>query len=332
MLGQRTRNSPCPANEHAYSLPPSVSSTLDEFPPYRHRVYGLTVATWIPFPELEPAPADAPVDAVFRLGEVPVELAPPDQTGVGFQATPGKLLMWVNEGARYWVREGREIIVQPKSDAPLDAVRVLLLCWPLGALLLQRKLLPLHASVIATPRGAVAFLGASRAGKSTLAAHFRKTGFRVLSDDVAVVQFAPDGRPWIAPGYPQFKLWPEVAEKLGEDASRMPNLWPSQPKRSLSFQHEFHSTPLPVARLYVLEPVETDKVQLSRLSPFESIRCLAEHTYRAQFVPGLGLQGSHFQAIARLADAVPLTRVRRPAQGFQLDRLTSVLAADFGAA
>lgn len=237
--------------------------------------------------------------------------------------------MWVTEGARYLVKDGREIIVQPKSDTPLDAVRVLLLCWPLGALLLQRRLLPLHASVIATPRGAVAFMGASRAGKSTLAAHFRKTGFRVLSDDVAVVQFAPDGRPWIAPGYPQFKLWPEVAEKLGEDAGRMPNLWPNHPKRSLSFQSEFHSTPLPVARLYVLETVAADEVQLSQLTPFESIRALAEHTYRAQFVPGLGLQGSHFQAIARLADAVPLTRVSRPAQGFQLERLTTVLAADF---
>ncbi len=309
-----------------------MSSTSDEFPPYRHRVYGLTIATWIPFPELESAPADAPVDAVFRLGEVPAELASPQFTGTCFQAAPDELLMWVTEGARYWVRDGREIIVQTKSDAPLDAVRILLLCWPLGALLLQRKLLPLHASVIATTRGAVAFLGASRAGKSTLAAHFCRTGFRVLSDDVAVVQFAPDGRPWIAPGYPQFKLWPEVAEKLGEDASRMPNLWPSQPKRSLSFQSEFHSTSLPVARLYVLEPVATDEVHLSLLTPFESIRCLAEHTYRAQFVPGLGLQGSHFQSIARLADAVPLTRVRRPAQGFQLERLTTVLAADFGTA
>ena len=162
----------------------------------------------IPFPELESAPSEAPVDAVFRLGEVPVELASPQLTGACFQAAPGRLLAWIEGVARYLAADGREIVVQPEPGAIESDLRALLLCSPMGGLLHQRGLLPLHASVIATPHGAVVFMGNSGRGKSTLAAHFRQCGFKVLADDIAVIKFNADGHPEVQPGLPQFKLWP----------------------------------------------------------------------------------------------------------------------------
>ena len=57
----------------------------------------------------------------------------------------------------------------------------------MGAILMQRKILPLHGSAIAIDGKAYAIVGDSGAGKSTLASAFLKRGYQLLSDDVITV-------------------------------------------------------------------------------------------------------------------------------------------------
>jgi len=291
----------------------------------------MTVATWIPFPELPPAPADAPVDAVFRLGEVPAELPGAKGRGARFQAAPGKLLVWMDTVARYLVQDGREIIIQPRPDAEDNDLRALLLCSPMGALLHQRGVLPLHASAIATPQGAVVFAGHSGHGKSTLAARFSQRGCKILADDIAVVSFDTTGRPVVAPGYPRFKLWPDSVSELGHTTADLPRFRAKMEKFFLAFPDAFHAEPLPLARLYIVEErIDADAVKLEPLDVPDKLRYLLAHTYRAQYVRGLGRNQTHFELLGRLAAAVPAKRVKRPDNGkFHLDQMIDTLAADF---
>lgn len=308
-----------------------MAPILDNLPPHRHRVYGLTVATWIPFPELEVAPADAPVDAVFRLAEVPAQLDQPQFTGARFQAAPGRLLAWIPGVARYLAVGGQEILIQPDTGAIDSDLRALLLCSPMGGLLHQRGLLPLHASVIATERGAVVFMGHSGLGKSTLAAHFRQLGYRVLADDIAVISFDAQSHPQVAPGLPQFKLWPNSVKELGGEVESLPRLRPHLEKRILMFPEAFHREPLPLARVYALEADRLrDDIRLTVQPVLDRVRLLLEHTYRAQYLSGLGLQKAHFQSLSRVVAAVPVVRVVRPENDrFHLEALGEQLIADF---
>jgi hypothetical protein len=299
-------------------------------PIHRHRVYGLTVESWIHFPELEHAPAGGPTDAVFRLGEVPEELPDCRQRGARYQAAPGRLLVWLDKVARYFAIEGREIVIQPAEGVTEDDLRLFLLCSPMGALLLQRGLLPLHASAIATPMGAVIFMGLPRAGKSTIAACFRRRGFRVLADDISVIRFGSDGVPWVTPGFPQFKLWPDALEQLGRDGMAMPRLRPQVEKRIMPFPDEFHPQPLPLTRIYLLGSQARPEVELAHLTGMEKVPRLLENTYRAQFIPGLGLTATHFHAISKLADTIPLSCVSRAEKGGP-DEVADRIVADCGA-
>lgn len=303
----------------------------DSFPPHRHRVYGLTIAAWIPFPELPAARMDAPVDVVFRLGDVPAELPETQGSGARFRAAPGKLLVWINTVARFLVLDGREILVQPAPGAAENDLRVLLLCSPMGALLHQRGVLPLHASAIATPDGAAIFTAYSGHGKSTLAAQFQRRGFKVLADDIAAVSFDAAGRPVVAPGYPQFKLWPDSVTKLGLRPADLPRTREKMEKFALAFPEAFEARPLPVARVYMLEErTNLGGVELEALSVPERLRYLVTHTYRAQYLRGLGQQRAHFELLGRLAASVPVKLVKRPAGGvFHLAELADALAADF---
>jgi len=195
----------------------------------------------------------------------------------------------------------------------------------------QRGLLPLHASVIATERGAVVFMGHSGLGKSTLAAHFRQLGYRVLADDIAVISFDAQSHPQVAPGLPQFKLWPNSVKELGGEVESLPRLRPHLEKRILMFPEAFHREPLPLARVYALEADRLrDDIRLTVQPVLDRVRLLLEHTYRAQYLSGLGLQKAHFQSLSRVVAAVPVVRVVRPENDrFHLEALGEQLIADF---
>jgi hypothetical protein len=290
-------------------------------------VYGVTVETWATFPELQSARQDAPVDAVFRLGDVPAEIPGCLKRGARFQTAPGRLLVWLDNVARYLVSEGREIVVQPAEGATESDLRLFLLCSPMGGLLLQRGCLPLHASAVATGRGAVVFMGPSGAGKSTLAARFQRRGLRPMADDISVIRFAPDGKPWVMPGLPQFKLWPDAVASLGSTADELARLRPQVEKRAYPLGEGFHAEPMPLQRIYVLRA--GGKRELHRLEGMDKLAQILRHTYRAQFVPGLGLAAPHFEAASRLADAARMTLFSRGADEGP-DSVADRIAADIG--
>ena len=76
------------------------------------------------------------------------------------------------------------------NGANEDHVRLYILGTCMGALLLQRKILPLHGSAIAINGKAYAIVGDSGAGKSTLASAFLNKGYQLLSDDVIPVSLS----------------------------------------------------------------------------------------------------------------------------------------------
>ncbi len=310
-----------------------MTESAARLPPHRYRVYGLTVATWIPFPELDPAPVDGSVDVVFRLGRVPSDLEIAHDQGAFFQAAPSRLLSWTPSVARFLTIQGREVVVQMEPGAAERDVRTLILCSPMGAVLLQRGMLPLHASAVVTPFGAVGFMGKSGRGKSTLAAQFARSGFRVLADDVAAITFVEEGTPMVQPGLPQFKLWPNSASELGESVETLPRLLTQTEKRLLSFRNNFHSNPEPLIHLYNLNTVpDPGEIQLHPQPLFGRLELLKNHTYRGQYLSGLNLKQTHFRNISQVASRVPVTRILRPEEsGFKLEALMNRVLADLEA-
>lgn len=79
--------------------------------------------------------------------------------------------------------------------------------------------LVLHASAIAVGEFAIAFIGESGRGKSTLAASFAGAGRPFLTDDG--LQLAWDGQALIAqPSHPSLRLWEDSQQMLASQASQ----------------------------------------------------------------------------------------------------------------
>jgi hypothetical protein len=201
---------------------------------------------------------------------------------------------------------------------------------PVFALLLhQRGQFVLHASAVESAGGAVVFAGRSGWGKSTLAAALHARGCGMLSDDVTAISLGA-GHPTVLPGFPQFKLWPEVVISLGEAPESLPRLHPSFEKRARRVTRGFSQAFLPLRRIYVLAGGLAPTIEL--LKPHEALLELVRHWYGSRFDDRLlqtdGAAVSHLHQCGVLANRVPVYRLRRPRPGQVLFDLASLVEED----
>lgn len=267
---------------------------------WRYRLHGFALESELELPELVRADDDGnEADVVLRFGPTPENLDDMRARGACYATAPGEMLCWLAGVARFLVRAGREIVVEPAPTAAPEAIRSLVLSTPLAALLLQRGLLPLHASAVATPAGAVVFIGSAVSGKSTLAAALQQRGFMPLADDIAALRIDDAGAPvQLLPGYPGLRLWPDALTALGVEASGTP-LRPGVVKHFVHSAAVFSTEPQPVAAIFTLDRDEASESR--RLTGAATMAVLLDAVYRLAWAHGLGCDQRVFAQVATLA-------------------------------
>jgi hypothetical protein len=275
---------------------------------YRYRVYGLSVRSDLPLPELnrEENPGDADVD--IRIGRVP----PSAEEGLSFG--PDGAILRINDVASYLMRDGREISVDPCPDASDRNVRLYLLGSAMGVLLHQKGLLPLHANAVEIDGRAVAFMGESGAGKSTLAAWLHDLGHRVIADDVCVLRFDEEsGRIRVDPGLPRIRLWKDALEGSGRSPGDYQFSYAGDEtyeKFDVPVPHE-RSTAAEVdlAAIYLLSA--GGGFGITRLTGVEAVEAVFSHTYRGFVVSQIGRDRLHFDAAVNVVRNASIFRLER---------------------
>lgn len=273
---------------------------------FQYDLFGFRLASEFELPELAPCRAsDArPAEIVIRRGRVP-------PTDGFFAADEATASLTIDKVARYQIRHGSEITIDPLPEASEQSLRLFLLGSALGVICHQRGLLPLHANAVVTQRGAIAIAGNPGAGKSTLAAHFQSRGFDVLCDDVCALSFTPDGEVLAWPGLPYIKLWRDAVERFGYDPQGLTRILEGQDKFHLPLAHGRQGS-RKLDRIYVLQPrVAGGTAAIRRLTGACALKAVLENTYRGAFLPAMERSAGHFRRAVALAGRVPLYEVSR---------------------
>ncbi len=301
---------------------------------FSYRILGLTLTSDVALGSLVPAVGPAATGDAVTVGhtraELPRELAElytnmlpgtgePVPYLTSSRCEGGYRLRFHGYADFFVTADGREIRVRAGEGVPASTVEQLLadLVLPRALQLFGRPCL--HASAIALPSvGAVAFLGDSGRGKSTLCAALSEHG-RMICDDCLALR-VDEHEVTVSPSYPSVRLWADSAGVLvGSDAAALPFATPRLSKRRLA--RELTVEPLALRHVVLLEVDDAAPTPaLDRLIGLAAVGALARGVLRID-PHDKGLLDAEFRLLTRLVASVAIHRLRFAHRFDQLDQL-----------
>jgi hypothetical protein len=282
---------------------------------HTYTAYNLGIHSEIGLPELPPSHREA--DIVIRYGSAKIEAE-------NYGEHQDAIFATVDQVGAFFIRQGCEVVIDPVAAADAAHLRTMLLGPVFAILLRQRGLLVLHASAVKIGDQAVAFMGGSGWGKSTLVTAFHHRGATVLTDDVLALDLNYD-HPLVLPAYPHFKLCPDAAESFGNQAVLAP-IFSGAGKLAYHFTEGFQQTPLPLDRIYILG--KGDRHAIVPIAPQMVFMELVQHTRAMIHLTEEAFLTSHFQLCTQLLNTTPFSRfIRKPALA-DLPILMDLIEAD----
>lgn len=270
---------------------------------YRYRAFGLNVSSQVPLTELSPAISNssAPTDVSIHFENLP-ERSESIGGNHSIHVENDEVSLTVDSVARYRIRGGREIAIDPYPNASPRNVRLFLLGSVFGVLCHQRGLLPLHANAIVVNGQAIVFAGQQGIGKSTLTAYYHSRGYRVLCDDVCVISFDEGGRPLAWPGMSRLKLWRDAAETFGYDSRKLERVVEELDKYNVPLMASVAKGPFPATRMYILSDLAAGAAtEIVPLTGSAAVQAIMSNTYRNIHLQPMRLTGANFVQATLLA-------------------------------
>ena len=304
------------------------------------RIYGLTVRSEVPLHQDRAVAAGTTVDLEIALGaSMPSTDAMP----------PGRVLLDLRGSRRYYAATADDVgfrlrffgacdvdldrgltraTVHPVVGSDDDLLSVLVGGTLLAFVLTMRGEAVLHASAVQVGDAAIAFVGASGMGKSTMATLLCADGARLITDDVLRLD-TTSSPPTCALGATELRLR-KGADQLSQLFGRAPGLRTTADDRQALAAAASTTEDLPLAALVIPVPDhsrERRTAELMRLSPKDAI------TLVSQFPRLLGWQDpavrrASFHQLADIVERVPVhTAVLPWGPPFAEDLAASVLRA-----
>lgn len=296
------------------------------------RLYGLVVASEYPLHQDRPVPTGTPVDVRVRWGAerttaeqaVPVEGRVLLEVGwdgrvdyVALERPDGTtLLRFTGTCDMELAADLSDVVVHPVEGADRGIAVVLTTGAMLAFQLYRRGHAVLHASAVAVPadgdaQAAIAFVGASGGGKSTMATLMCSDGARLVTDDVLRVDTAGAGRPTVHLG--------ATGLRLRKGADSLASLFPDAPaqRRSADLRHVLSPRSdapdlLPLAAVVVPAPDRgITELALERLAPKDALFDLLSFPRLLGWRDPVVLR-EHLGHLSALVAQVPVFRAQVP--------------------
>ena len=307
---------------------------------YAYGVYGVALLSDIPLPlpgcahdtlteiELRAASASYFNEALWGVALEQVEGS---WYEFGQLADRSTYARWAKVGEFLVSGDGRRILCRQFDVATAESFCVYLLGQALSFALVKCGFEPLHATVLVIDGEAVAFLGESGFGKSTLAACFLGAGYQVLTDDLLILHENRD-RVLAYPGPPRIKLFPKIARRfLGEAASGV-RMNPDTEKLILPLDDSRRcDTPVPIKAVYTLagpdEVFRTKEIRFEPLSPRQAFLELVKNTFNRRVIDPRRLE-RQLHLNARLVTRVPVRKLSFPRMWRRLPSVREAIISD----
>jgi hypothetical protein len=238
---------------------------------------------------------------------------------------------WESVGEFLVSADGVRIAYRRDENASVESFQVYMLGQALSFALVKQGFEPLHATAVVVGNEAVAFLGSHAFGKSTLAACFLEAGYRLLTDDLCVLQEARNGL-LAHPGPPRIKLFPKMASRFLRETAAHGKMNVETNKLILPIdEHRSCGDPVTLKAIYSLAVPRTvsriSNVTIEKLSPRESFVELLRGTFNRRLVSQQRL-GNQFRFMSNLAGSLQIRKLSYPRAVDRLAEVREMVLAD----
>lgn len=293
---------------------------------YTYKAFGLVIQSDIEINELIPHDSDS-IDVHIKKGAVPS--LPKNIMSCGKNKFLNSVQFFLdNNGiARYYVEKGNLIIFEPYEGSSIEEVKLYLLGSCFGAVLLQRRILPLHGSCVSIDGRGILITGKSGAGKSTIATALLNKGCKIITDDVAATSVNDNGKAFIYPSYPSQKLWEDALERSGRSGQKKTVIRISNDKNkfSMACNNFFDNNLTELTAVFEIIPSDMETVVMNEIVGFQKINILLHNTYRKVFLKSMDLKDWQFVTCVEIIKNIRVFRIFRPNNMHSEDKIADIV-------
>lgn len=253
----------------------------------------------------------------FPLSDVKirkVSLAPiikePTYADNFWQMNQNEFTMQVTGVGSFYACNGNEVLYAPEPGVPQETLELYLNGSVYGAILHQRKILPLHGSSFVYDGKGILVCGDAGAGKSSVTASFVFNGAGFLTDDVTPMVVRED-MPLIMALSDSIKLWDDTLTYLNIKKKGLRKIAPDTDKfyyPVIKGVTEY----FPLDMVFIISAGHDNGISFREVSGAEKFVALRKEIYRWEFLEGMKEnEKAYFRTLSVIASVVRVFDVMR---------------------
>lgn len=285
----------------------------------KYKAFGLTISSELNLDELQLSEEDVDVRIIFdKIGEY-IEI---EAEKYGYcKVLPKKIILYIPKVAGFCITKGELIAVERHEEVDSATLKLFLLGSCMGAILIQRGIIPIHGSAIYYKGKGILIVGDSGAGKSSLASALIEKGAKLLSDDVIPCKLIDDYY-YAVPSMPLQKL---TEQSLGVKCFKrftyreVPRKEPIKKKYYIDRNDFYYNNDLKIDYVVNLMLSDSKEVVIREISGIEKLEVLLNNRYRIEFIKDSMMSRKSFEVCARVAAQSKIYILKRPREDYTVE-------------
>lgn len=282
---------------------------------YKYLAYGIPIISNVELPAFIESSDEINMKPIYvSQGKAPEALQNPALEKKPFSIfNENELLYTVPNVARYYVRNGEEIIIE-SLEGNWSEILLFFYSNCMAAVLFQRDLIPFHVSgVFIRENKVLLFAAPSRTGKSTTSVMLQQKGYAPFTDDTAIL-CVEDGKCFAQASYPMIRLWQNSITQqtvLEENFKQSIRTDIEIDKYEFTFHQQFVTGQVEVVGIVFLDAKGVE-IKIEQLKAKPAIEYLGNNTYRKQWLNGMKKQVLLFKQLTSIINTIPTWIAYRP--------------------
>lgn len=277
-----------------------------------YKIYGTTLCSEIEYPHLVPTNGQD-ADIYIKKGRSLLSLIENETTYYVSPITKSHIL-FCNQVGIFQITDGTTITICPKEGISMNQLTPFVFGYCIAMLFWQRNQLAIHCSAVEHDGNALIIAGDSGSGKSTLTTKLLENGFRLMTDDVAIVDISAQDNVIVYPAFPQQKLCRDAVHRNHLNTEDLLYIDEDRDKFAVPRRDCFCEKPCKLSAMLCLSvQSENSDVILTELNGHKKLISFLENNFLfPMFRNSGGFCTEDMQKCLQTVQTLPLYRMMRP--------------------